>query len=188
MSVLVIVIILDARLKAEYTDIPKILFVATHKDKIPKNVETQREEVYSGIEELFKNHEGRQHLVLNQKIFINATDELDSEIDVLKKTITDLTFQHPCWGERLPNASVPLELEIADLVFEGKHILSLTEVEELNAASKGSVLSFDQLREFLHLQNLQGKIVYFDIPHLRDWVIINPILLVEIMRSFVKGI
>ncbi|CAG2192915.1 unnamed protein product [Mytilus edulis] len=83
---------------AVYTDIPKILFVATHKDKIPKNVETQREEVYSGIEELFKNHEGRKHLVLNQKIFVNATDESDPEIDVLKKTITDLTFQHPCWG------------------------------------------------------------------------------------------
>ncbi|XP_071121341.1 uncharacterized protein [Mytilus edulis] len=172
--------------KAVFTGIPKILFVATHKDKVPKEViETQRELVFSGVEELFKDHEGRHHLVLDKQIFVNATDEFDPEIEVLKTTITDLTFDHPCWGERMPNAFVPLELEIAELVAEGKQILSLAEVEELNAISKVSVLSFDQLREFLQFHHSLGKIVYFDIPQLRDYVVISPLLLVEVMRSFV---
>ncbi|CAC5394793.1 unnamed protein product [Mytilus coruscus] len=123
--------------KAVYTGIPKILFVATHKDKVPKeDIETRRTELYSGVEELFKDHEGREHLVINNQIFVNATDKTDPEIDVLKKAITDLTFQHPCWGEAMPNASVPLELEIANLVAKGKQVLSLMEVEELNATSK----------------------------------------------------
>ncbi|OPL21362.1 leucine-rich 2 repeat serine threonine-protein kinase, partial [Mytilus galloprovincialis] len=151
-------------------------------------IETQRELVFTGVEELFKDHEGRHHLVLDKRIFVKVTDKFDSEIEVLKKTITDLTFEHPCWGERMPNACVPLELEIAELVAEGKQILSLAEVEELNAISQVSILSFNQLRDFLHFHHSLGKIVYFDTPQLRDYVIISPLLLVEVMRSFVTGI
>ncbi|CAG2196555.1 unnamed protein product [Mytilus edulis] len=172
--------------KVVYVGIPKILFVATHKDKIPvDDVESRREELYNGVEELFKDHEGRNHLVLTQRIFVNARDNTDTEIEVLKKAITDLTFEHPCWGEKMPNACVPLELEIAELVAEGKQILSLEDVEELNAISKVSVLSPDQLKDFLNFHHSLGKIVYFETPQLKDFVIINPLLMVEVMRSFV---
>ncbi|XP_063436933.1 uncharacterized protein LOC134718366 [Mytilus trossulus] len=175
--------------KVVYAGIPKILFVATHKDKVPlENVETRREELYSGIEELFKDHEGKHHLVLRPLIFVNAKDKADPEIEVLKKTITELTFDHPCWGERMPNACVPLELEIAELVAEGKQIMSLVEVKELNAISEVSVLSPEQLTDFLHYQHSRGKIVYFDTPQLRDNVIISPLLMVEVMRSFITDV
>ncbi|CAG2215695.1 unnamed protein product [Mytilus edulis] len=63
-----------------------------------EKVETQRRKLYNGIEELFKDHEGRHHLVFDKHIFVNATDNTDSEIDILKETISDLTFEHPCWG------------------------------------------------------------------------------------------
>ncbi|XP_071143728.1 uncharacterized protein [Mytilus edulis] len=172
--------------KVVYVGIPKILFVATHKDKIPvDDVESRREELYNGVEELFKDHEGRNHLVLTQRIFVNARDNTDTEIEVLKTAITELTFEHPCWGEKMPNACVPLELEIAELVAEGKQILSLKDVEELNDISNVSVLSPDQLKDFLNFHHSLGKIVYFDTPHLKDFVIINPLLMVEVMRSFV---
>ncbi|XP_063417181.1 uncharacterized protein LOC134699512 [Mytilus trossulus] len=175
--------------KVVYTGIPKILFVATHKDKVPKeDIETRRAELYSGVEELFKDHEGRGHLVIDNQIFVNATDKTDPEIDVLKKAITDLTFQHPCWGESMPNASVPLELEIANLVVKGKQVLSLREVEELNSISKVSVLSNEELRDFLQFHHSLGKLVYFDTPQLKGYVIISPLLLVEVMRSFVTDI
>ncbi|XP_071123602.1 uncharacterized protein [Mytilus edulis] len=175
--------------KAVYTGIPKILFVATHKDKVPKeDIETRRTELYSGVEELFKDHEGRGHLVIANQIFVNATDKTDPEIDVLKKAITDLTFQHPCWGESMPNASVPLELEIANLVAKGKQVLSLREVEELNSINKVSVLSNEELRDFLQFHHSLGKLVYFDTPQLKGYVIISPLLLVEVMRSFVTDI
>ena len=152
-----------------------------------EDVESRREELYNGVEELFKDHEGRNHLVLTQRIFVNARDNTDTEIEVLKKAITELTFEHPCWGEKMPNACVPLELEIAELVAEGKQILSLKDVEELNAISNVSVLSPDQLKDFLNFHHSLGKIVYFDTPHLKDFVIINPLLMVEVMRSFVTG-
>ncbi|CAG2186361.1 unnamed protein product [Mytilus edulis] len=85
--------------KVVYAGIPKILFVATHKDKVPvEDVETRRALLYSEVEELFKDHEGRTHLVLDKQIFVNATDKNDQEIETLKKAITELTFDHPCWG------------------------------------------------------------------------------------------
>ncbi|XP_063418083.1 uncharacterized protein LOC134700856 [Mytilus trossulus] len=172
--------------KVVYAGIPKILFVATHKDKIPvEDVETRRALLYSEVEELFRDHEGRNHLVLDKQIFVNATDKADQEIESLKKAITELTFDHPCWGERMPNAWVPLELEIAELVAAGKQILSLDEVEELNAIGTVSVLNLEQLHDFLNFQHSLGKIVYFDTQQLREYVIINPLLMVEVMRSFV---
>ncbi|XP_076080542.1 uncharacterized protein LOC143051535 [Mytilus galloprovincialis] len=175
--------------KVVYAGIPKILFVATHKDKVPmENIEIRREELYRGIEELFKDHEGKHHLVLRPLIFVNAKDQADPEIEVLKKTVTELTFDHPCWGERMPNACVPLELEIAELVAEGKQIMSLAEVKELNAISEVSVLSPEQLTDFLHFHHSLGKIVYFDTPQLRDNVMINPLLMVEVMRSFITDV
>ncbi|XP_063407836.1 uncharacterized protein LOC134691314 [Mytilus trossulus] len=175
--------------KVVYAGIPKILFVATHKDKVPvENVETRRALLYSEVEELFKDHEGRNHLVLDKQIFVNATDKDDIEIKSLKKAITELTFDHPCWGEDMPNACVPLELEIAEMVASGKQILSLVELEELNSISKVSVLDFEQLHDFLHFHHSLGKIIYFDTLQLRNYVIINPLLMVEVMRSFVTDI
>ncbi|XP_052097206.1 uncharacterized protein LOC127732177 isoform X10 [Mytilus californianus] len=172
--------------KVVYAGIPKILFVATHKDKVPvEDVETRRALLYGEVEELFKDHEGRNHLVLDKQIFVNATDKDDLEIEALKKAITELTFDHPCWGEKMPNAWVPLELEMAELVAAGKQILSLEECEELNAVSTVSVLDLEQLHDFLHFQHSLGKIIYFDTQQLRDYVIINPLLMVEVMRSFV---
>ncbi|XP_071144411.1 uncharacterized protein [Mytilus edulis] len=172
--------------KVVFAGIPKILFVATHKDKVPvEDVETRRALLYSEVEELFKDHEGRNHLVLDKQIFVNATDKNDQEIESLKKAITELTFDHPCWGEKMPNACVPLELEIAEMVAAGKQILSLVELEELNSISKVSVLHLEQLHDFLHFQHSLGKIIYFDTRQLRDYVIINPLFMVEVMRSFV---
>lgn len=152
-----------------------------------KNVEKRRTSLYKEIDQLFKDHEGRDHLVLEHRVFVNAMDKNDPEIENLKKIITELTFNHPCWGERMPNAWVPLELEIAELTAEGKQIMSLKEIEELNNASEVSTLSSKDLKTFLQIQHSLGKIVYFDTPQLKDYVVISPLYMVEVMKSFVTG-
>ena len=111
----------------------------------------------------------------------------DPEIEILKKIITELTFNHPCWGERMPNAWIPLELEIAELTAAGKQIMSLKEIDALNNASEVSTLSAEDLKLFLKIQHSLGKIVYFDTPQLKDYVVISPLYMVEVMKSFVTG-
>jgi hypothetical protein len=152
-----------------------------------KNVEIRRTSLYKEIDQLFKDHEGRDHLVLKHHVFVDARDENDPEIEILKKIITELTFNHPCWGERMPNAWVPLELEIAELTAEGKQIMSLKEIEELNNASEVRTLSSKDLKTFLQIQHSLGKIVYFDTPQLKDYVVISPLYMVDVMKSFVTG-
>jgi hypothetical protein len=152
-----------------------------------KNVEKRRTSLYKEIDQLFKDHEGRDHLVLEHRVFVNAMDKNDPEIENLKKIITELTFNHPSWGERMPNAWIPLELEIAELTAEGKQILSLKDIEELNNASEVSTLSSKDLKTFLQIQHSLGKIVYFDTPQLKDYVVISPLYMVEVMKSFVTG-
>jgi hypothetical protein len=69
-------------------------------------------------------------------------------------------------------AWVPLELEIAELTAEGKQIMSLKEIEELNNASEVCTLSSKDLKTFLQIQHSLGKIVYFDTPQLKDCLIL----------------
>lgn len=64
----------------------------------------------------------------------------------------------------------------------------MKEIEEINENSRVFILSPDQLVDFLHFQNSLGKIVYFDVPHLRSYVIINSLLLEEVKKCFVTGI
>ena len=111
----------------------------------------------------------------------------DPEIALLKKIITDLTFENPCWGERMPNAWIPLELEIAELTAAGKQIMSLKEIYALNNDSEISTLSAEDVKTFLKIQHSLGKIVYFDTPQLKDFVVISPLYMVEVMKSFVTG-
>lgn len=127
-------------------------------------------------------------LSLINKYLLTQQIKKDPEIEVLKDTITNLIFDHPCWGEKMPNACVPLELEFAELAAEGIHILPLKEVEELNYVSEVSALTREQLKDFLLFHHSLGKIVYFDNPQLREYVIINPLFMVKVMQSFVTGI
>ena len=87
----------------------------------------------------------------------------------------------------MPNAWVPLELEIAELKVEGRQILSLKEIEELNNTSEVSTLSAQNLKTFLQIQHSLGNIVYFDNPQLKDYVVISTLYMIEVMKSFVIG-
>jgi Flp pilus assembly CpaF family ATPase len=45
-----------------------------------KNVEKRRASLYKEIDQLFKDHEGRDHLVLKHRVFVDARDKNDPEI------------------------------------------------------------------------------------------------------------
>jgi hypothetical protein len=64
----------------------------------------------------------------------------------------------------MPNAWIPLELEIAELTAAGKQILPLKEIDALNNDSEVSTLSAEDLKRFLKsddfLQNFYLWIVF----------------------------
>ncbi|VDI50421.1 Hypothetical predicted protein [Mytilus galloprovincialis] len=169
----------------ENKEYPKILCVATHKDLVKGDVEEQRTSLENSIEELFQNHGGKKHLQYKPLIFVNARNKEDEEIATLKKQLVDVALDHPRCGELMPTKFVPLELQLARKVEENKKILTMDELNDINKQNDKIALTSAQLKSFLKVNHALGKLIYFDEAGLRDNVIIDPVFLVDVLRSIV---
>ncbi|XP_063438359.1 uncharacterized protein LOC134719284 [Mytilus trossulus] len=169
----------------ENKEYPKILCVATHKDLVKGDVEEQRTSLENSIEKLFQNHGGKKHLQYKPLIFVNARNKEDEEIATLKKQLVDVALDHPRCGELMPTKFVPLELQLARKVEENKKILTMDELNDINKQNDKIALTSAQLKSFLKVNHALGKLIYFDEAGLRDNVIIDPVFLVDVLRSIV---
>ncbi|CAG2194354.1 unnamed protein product [Mytilus edulis] len=169
----------------ENKEYPKILCVATHKDLVKGDVEEQRTSLENSIEELFQNHGGKKHLQYKPLIFVNARNKEDEEIATLKKQLVDVALDHPRCGELMPTKFVPLELQLARKVEKNKKILTMDELNDINKQNDKIALTSAQLKSFLKVNHALGKLIYFDEAGLRDNVIIDPVFLVDVLRSIV---
>ncbi|CAG2193013.1 unnamed protein product [Mytilus edulis] len=169
----------------ENKEYPKILCVATHKDLVKGDVEEQRTSLENSIEELFQNHGGKNHLQYKPLIFVNARNKEDEELATLKKQLVDVALDHPRCGEPMPTKFVPLELQLARKVEKNKKILTMDELNDINKQNDKMALTPAQLKSFLKVNHALGKIIYFDEACLRDNVIIDPVFLVDVLRSIV---
>ncbi|XP_063438361.1 uncharacterized protein LOC134719286 [Mytilus trossulus] len=162
---------------------PKIVCVATHKDL--GDVEEQRTSLENSIEELFQNHGGKNHLEYKPLIFVNARNKDDKEITTLKKLLVDVALDHPHCGEFMPTKFVPLELQLARKVEKNKKILTMDELNDMNKQNDKMALTPVQLKSFLKVNHALGKLIYFDEACLKDNIIIDPVFLVDVLRSIV---
>ncbi|CAG2210103.1 unnamed protein product [Mytilus edulis] len=169
----------------ENKEYPKILCVATHKDLVKGDVEEQRTSLENSIEELFQNHGGKNHLQYKPLIFVNARNKEDEELATLKKQLVDVALDHPRCGELMPTKFVPLELQLARKVEKNKKILTMDELNDINKQNDKMALTPAQLKSFLKVNHALGKLIYFDEACLRDNVIIDPVFLVDVLRSIV---
>ncbi|CAC5403822.1 unnamed protein product [Mytilus coruscus] len=87
---------------------PRIIFVATHKDKkwFYRTQEARRKQ------NLFEKHDGLGHLEFKPLIFVDATNPNDPEIKNLKQMLMQRAIEHPRWGEPMPTKWIPLELQL----------------------------------------------------------------------------
>lgn len=135
---------------------------------------------------MFESHSGLGHLEFKPLLFVNATNPDDPEIHELKERLMKRAREHPRWGEAMPTIWVPLELQLARKSAEGINILSRDELMELNSKNDESMkLSERQMETFLKVQHSLGKLLYFDVENLRDFIIISPSFLVEVLKSIV---
>ncbi|CAG2190447.1 unnamed protein product [Mytilus edulis] len=165
---------------------PMILFAATHSDRLLLDqITAEKRNFTSELTTLFQNHSRKKHIIFDRIFFINATNSEDPEIELLKDALVDIAFQQPTWGQRMPMAWVPLELQISEMRTKGINLVTKETIQELNLSNPDFMLNEFRLDEFLKLQHSLGKIMYFDQPTLQDFVIIQPSAMVNILRSFV---
>ncbi|OPL33067.1 serine pats1 threonine-protein kinase, partial [Mytilus galloprovincialis] len=168
---------------------PKIIFVATHKDMVSLiskfSFKSYRRKLEDKIQKIFESHAGLKHLEFKPLLFINSTNPKDPEIKELQQRLMKRATEHPRWGEEMPTAWIPLDLQLTMKVEEGTNIISLEQIKSLNSKKKSMALSEKQIVTFLEVQHSLGKLLYFNVENLRDYVIISPAYLVEVLRSIV---
>ncbi|VDI45786.1 Hypothetical predicted protein [Mytilus galloprovincialis] len=168
---------------------PRIVFAATHSDSFSKD--EKKKLVVNFQEELtqmFSSHKLQEHIMYYRVFFINATDAKDLEIDHLKETLVDIAFKQSTWGQQMPIVWVPLDLQISDMRANGVKLLTKENLLDLNQSNKENALSERRVEDFLLVQHSIGKLLYFDEPGLRDYIVIQPEAMVNILRAFITDI
>ncbi|OPL33293.1 serine pats1 threonine-protein kinase, partial [Mytilus galloprovincialis] len=117
--------------------------------------------------------------------FINATNASDLVIGRLTDTLVDIAYQQSTWGQQMPIVWVPLDLQISDMRADGVKLITKEKVLDINRSNKEFSLSEKRVEDFLLVQNSIGKILYFDEPALRDFIVIQPSAMVNILRAFI---
>ncbi|CAG2245047.1 unnamed protein product [Mytilus edulis] len=172
--------------KGSVQGFPKILVVLTHKDLVTANeVEQRRHEIFAEITKMFHQTSLMQHLVLEDKIFVNAQDKYDPEMTKIKDAIISESERQPTWGEPLSKCFIPLELDFASLIRQGNPLITLEHLKKINALQPIRPLSETELKVFLKFQHSIGKLLYFDEHKLDDRIILSPTLLIDAFKSIV---
>ncbi|XP_071148100.1 uncharacterized protein [Mytilus edulis] len=165
---------------------PKIMVVLTHKDQVKAHdVEERRHEIFAEIYKMFQQTPLEQHLVIDDQIFVNATDEYDTEMEKIKEVFMSESERQPTWGELLPKCFIPLELEFASLIRRNITLITIEHLNKINALQPIRPLSKDELKVFLKFQHSIGKLLYFDESKLNDRIILSPTLLIDAFKSIV---
>lgn len=145
----------------------------------------RRKQLEDDLQKLFNSHAGLKHLEFKPLIFVDATNPDDPEIGDLRHILMMRATEHPRWGESMPTKWIPLELQLAQKSAEGFNIISREQLMTMNSQNKSMILSERQIELFLKVQHSLGKLLYFDVEKLRDFIIISPAYLVEVLRSIV---
>ncbi|XP_071143970.1 uncharacterized protein [Mytilus edulis] len=134
---------------------------------------------------MFSLHKLHEHIMYDNVFFMNATDAADQDIEHLKDTLVDIAFQQSTWGQQMPIVWVPLDLQISDMRADGVKLITKEKLLERNKSNKEFALNERRVDDFLLVQHSIGKLLYFDEPALRDFIVIQPSAMVNILRAFV---
>jgi hypothetical protein len=137
---------------------------------------------------MFQNHEQHKRIIYDDIFFINGKDENDPEINRLKTKLVKVAFRQKSWGERMPMAWVPLDLQFSEMRSHKTILISKEDLTALNRSNEDLALTDTQIEYFLKVQHSLGKILYFDQHGLEKFIIVQPQSLVNILRSFITDV
>ncbi|XP_063426192.1 uncharacterized protein LOC134709993 [Mytilus trossulus] len=166
-------------------NMPMILFAATHRDLCKKDVAELKGGFIRDIKQIFSLHKKRHHIYLDDVFFINGIDQSDPEIQRMTHQVVMFAMQQSSWGQRQPMQWVPLELQISNMRMNNIIFITKDDLFNVNMLNGNLALTDNQLNDFLLTQHSLGKLVYYHLPGLDNFIIIQPPALVNILRSFV---
>ncbi|CAG2192440.1 unnamed protein product [Mytilus edulis] len=137
------------------------------------------------IKSMFSNYDKKEHLHLETVYFINGIDKHDAEIQRMTDQVVQFAVEQTSWGQRRPMQWVPLELQISNMRMKNINIITKADLLNVNQLNNDLALEGRQLNDFLLVQHSLGKLMFYNLPGLDNFIIIHPPALVNILRSFV---
>ncbi|VDI54812.1 Hypothetical predicted protein [Mytilus galloprovincialis] len=119
---------------------------------------------------------------------MNATDAADSEVERMKDALVEIAFKQSTWGQQMPIVWVPLDLTISVLRADGVKLITKERLLQVNKSNNEFAVNERRIDDFLLVQHSIGKLLYFDEPALRDFIVIQPTAMVNILRAFITDI
>ena len=168
-------------------ELPKIVIVGTHKDKLHVDYRTT-EEYFSELQLLFLNKAHFQQ-VHSQFIAVDSKGGDPENYSKLRKLIFDLVESHCNQSRPRPIRWLRLEKKLHEL----KHSESLTNLERnlipynraMDYAKKFHIQTDDDLKFFLEYHHLTADITYLSSEGLKNFIIPHPQWLVDVLRALI---
>ena len=166
---------------------PHVILVGTHADKLPTE---NRDKI---IDKCFR--EIRCSLAATPLKSVLSTKEY--VVDNIKKTdpvyaqvqaeIIRLAQLQPYWGEQTPSKWLPLDREIQCVKDNGLKILSMKQIKEINSELEVNVSDDTELLLFLRFLHETGKILFFNEPLLKDYIVLDPVWLIDALKVLITA-
>ncbi|CAG2240016.1 unnamed protein product [Mytilus edulis] len=125
------------------------------------------------------------HLVIGDRIFVNARNKNDPEMKRMRKCIIQESKLQPTWGQNLPKCFIPLELEFECLIRKNVTVITIEDLRKMNAQHPIRPLTDAELKVFLKFQHAIGKILYFDEPGLDQHITLLPTYIIDAFKSII---
>ncbi|CAG2188904.1 unnamed protein product [Mytilus edulis] len=103
----------------------------------------------------------------------------------LTRYLVELAFLQPSWGQQMPVAWVPLELQISEMKTDERYFVRKSELQKVNLENGDLALTDAQFENFLKIQHSLGKLLYFGEHGIDNFIVVQPSAFVNVMRSFV---
>ncbi|XP_060589621.1 probable serine/threonine-protein kinase roco6 [Ruditapes philippinarum] len=161
---------------------PTIILVGTHKaDCISKSdIEKKFDDVY----DLFIKSKARNH-IYKIPFAVENTDPNDPGITELKTALFEIGSEK-AKGSKVPAKWIQLE-EALKGNKENRKILKYEDVQNIDKSTDLPINDEEQLQLFLKYHHAKGTIVYFDEEKLREFVVIDPQLLVDAFKCIITS-
>ena len=176
---------IHAQKDGEIGDMPPVVLVGTHKDKIPcckANRDKYITDYFESVRAIFDNSPLLNHIQPEQICLDNTTDRGD--IAALRKTIFDVAKRMPWWGKLKPAKWINLEQVLMSLKKSGP-IANVQDIFDIDSKSEIPVQNEDEIRAFLRTQHNSGDLIFFEETGLEETVVLKPQWIIDAFKAVV---
>ena len=174
---------IHAKKDGEIGNLPPVILVGTHKDKLPCSPENREEYVnnyFESIRSLFDLSPLINHIQPEQICLDNTIEE--SDMTELKDIIFAVAKRMPWWGKLKPAKWIHLEQVIMSLEKDSP-VASVKEIIDANQESALPVEDEDEIRAFLRTQHSSGDLLFFEEAGLEETVVLRPQWIIDAFKS-----